>query len=168
MIDAIVYNSNTGFTKQYAYSFAVKIGVPIYSLKESKKLKHGSKIIFFTWIRADKLVGLKAVKKYELIKVCAVGLRSYSEELIDKLKEINNLSEIYYLKGGIRMYKLNLLYRSLINMIAKSLKKKEKKNIITQEEKDLLDSINNNFEYIDLGSLDILISWYMNNNSYVC
>ena len=39
MIDAIVYNTHTDFSKQYAYSLAVKCKLPIYSLSESRKLK---------------------------------------------------------------------------------------------------------------------------------
>jgi hypothetical protein len=39
MIEAIVYNSHTDFSKQYAYNLAVRCKLPIYSLNESKKLK---------------------------------------------------------------------------------------------------------------------------------
>ena len=39
MVEAIVYNTHTDFSKQYAYSLAVKCKLPIYSLSESRKLK---------------------------------------------------------------------------------------------------------------------------------
>ena len=51
MIDAIVYNTHTDFSKQYAYSLAVRCKLPIYSLSESRILKEGSSIIYFSWIK---------------------------------------------------------------------------------------------------------------------
>ena len=38
MIKAIIYSSHQGFSKQYAYEYAIKTGIPIYSLEEAEKL----------------------------------------------------------------------------------------------------------------------------------
>ena len=37
MIKAIVYNSETGFTKEYAEMLYKKINIPCYTIKEAKK-----------------------------------------------------------------------------------------------------------------------------------
>ena len=55
MIKAIIYNTNSGFSKQYAYNFALNTGLPIYNIKDvKKKLNKGDKIIYFSWINAIK------------------------------------------------------------------------------------------------------------------
>ena len=114
MIKAIIYNSNSGFTKQYAYHFALKCNLPIYTIKEAKKnLTKGDEIIYFSWIFANKIVKLKKVLKYKISYVACVGMSFYSEELINTLKEYNNINNLYYLQGGIRLRELKPSQRTL-------------------------------------------------------
>jgi len=168
MVKAIIYNSNSGFTKQYAYHFALKCNLPIYTIKEAKKnLTKGDEIIYFSWIFANKIVKLKKVLKYKISYVACVGMSFYSEELINTLKEYNNINNLYYLQGGIRMRELKPSQRILISMVKSSLKKKCKKKIATKEEEILLDRINNGYERIDLNALDHLIDYYNDNNNLV-
>ncbi|MGM9969680.1 MAG: hypothetical protein ACI35S_04710 [Anaeroplasma sp.] len=157
MIQAIVYSSNTGFTKQYAYSLAVRLGLPIYNIKESKVLKDNTNIIYFSWLMGNSIVNLRKVNRFNILKYCVVGMSMYSEELIDEIKKINNLSELLYFRGGLRLYKLNLFYRAMISFVRKSLKKKSKKNQLSADEEYLLEIMINGSEYIDLNSLDILV-----------
>lgn len=168
MIKAIIYNSNTGFTKSYAYLFAKATNLPIYTIKEAKKeLKPNDEIIYFSWINASKVSNLKKVKKYNIAYIAAVGLSSYSEELINNLKGSTAINNIYYLQGGIKWPMLTLPQRILMKMILKSLKKKEKKNQITEEEKLLLNKLNYGYDKIDPNSLVYLIDWYNNQNHFV-
>ena len=47
MIDAVVYTSNTGYTKQYAELLSKRLSLPVYSLKDApSELKDGSEIIY--------------------------------------------------------------------------------------------------------------------------
>ena len=62
---------------------------------------------------------------------------------------------------------LTLPQRILMKMILKSLKKKEKKNQITEEEKLLLNKLNYGYDKIDPNSLVYLIDWYNNQNHFV-
>ena len=168
MIKAIIYNSNTGFTKQYAYHFATNTGLPIYTIKEAKKhLKKDDEIIYFSWISANRIVNLKKVNKYNIAYIATVGMSFYSEELIDTIKKNNKVNNIYYLQGGIRWRMLNTIQRIIMKMVLKGLKKKQKKNRLSQEEKLIYDRMNLGYEYIDLNSLNHLIEWYKDLNNLV-
>ncbi len=168
MIDAILYNSNTGFTKQYAYRFAVQTKLPIYSLKEIKKIAKGSHIIFFSWVLGSNITKLSALKDYKIEMICAVGMRMYSEDLIEELKQKNNLEHLFYLQGGLRLYKLNMLHRFMIKMVRNSLKRKKRNSQISLEEERLLVILTSGSETIDLNALDSLIEIITHlENSYI-
>ena len=168
MIDAIVYSSNTGFSKQFAYSLALKTNIAIYSLKEAKKkLEKGSNIIYFSWLMNNNIVNIKKVKNYNVIYYAVCGLTPYYDELINKIKEINNISNLYYLEGGIRWPKLNLFQRFIMKTILKSLKKKKKKDNITSDELILLNKLEYGYDRINLDSLNILIKYCLDNQNYV-
>ena len=168
MVKAIVYNSHTGFSKQYAYHFAISTGLPIYDIKEAKKkLNNGDEIIYFSWLKMNKVVKLNKLKKYKIAYIAITGMSFYNEELITSIRKTNDFENIYYLQGGIRWRMLNTIERILMKMILKSLKKKNKKGSLSQEEKVLFDRLNNGYEAIDLNSLSHLIDWYNSSNSLI-
>ena len=168
MVQAIVYSSNTGFSKQFAYSLAVKTNIQIFDLKEAKKkLPKGANIIYFSWVNAGKINNIKKIKDYNVIYYAVCGLSSYNEEMIKKLKEDNNVSNIYYLEGGIRYRYLNLFQRFIMNMIRKSLKKKSKKQELSSDEAILLQKLEYGYESINLDSLDILIKYIEESSNYI-
>ena len=74
MIHAIIYTSNTGHTEKYAMLLGEKTGLPVYSLSEGKKkLSKGEKVIYFGWISAMRVKGLKEARaQYSVEAVCAV------------------------------------------------------------------------------------------------
>lgn len=168
MIDAIVYSSNTGFSKQFAYSLAVKTKIEIYDLKEAKKkLPKGANIIYFSWINANKINNIKKVKSFNVLYYAVCGLNTYNEEMVERIKEVNNVSNLYYLEGGIRYRYLNLFQRFLMNMIRKSLKKKSKKQELTADELILYKKLEYGYESINLDSLDILEKYINESSHYV-
>ena len=168
MIKAIIYNSNTGFAKQYAYHFALKCNLPIYTIKEAKKkLNKGDEIIYFSWIVANKISKLKKVSRYNIKYVAAVGMSFYSEELIEALKKDNNINNLYYLVGGIRWRELKPFQRIIMKMVLSQYKKKHKKGLLSPEEEVMYERINFGYENIDLNSLNHLITWYNDNNNLV-
>ena len=160
MVEAIVYNTHTDFSKQYAYNLAVKTKLPIYSLGEARVLKEGTEIIYISWIKNGKIVDLdRAKKKFTLVYVCSVGLYPYTEERIKELKESNKVENLFYLRGGLRYYKLNLMERNVFNDIRKNLERKSKKVRLSEEETDMLYIVTNGLERINLDSLDSLVEW---------
>lgn len=67
MLKAIVYESNTGHTKEYAEMLGKKLEIPAFTIKEAKKeLNKNDEIIFLGWIFATKIMGLNKVKKYNV------------------------------------------------------------------------------------------------------
>lgn len=161
MTDAIVYNSNTGFARQFAYSFAVQTGLPIYDFKDLKKLKKGSSIIYFSWIKTSKISGLDKVRKdYTVSIVGAVGMLPYTSEYIDELKEVNHLESLFYLRGGMRLYRLSITQRAGILNFKRFLTRKSKKSRLTSEEQQLLNWVSEGHENIQLDSLEPLLIWY--------
>ena len=67
-IKAIVYTSNSGFTKQYAEMLGEKISLPIYSLKEvPRQISKGDGIIYLGWICANHIKGFsRAAKRFSV------------------------------------------------------------------------------------------------------
>ena len=58
-MDAIVYTSNTGTTKEYAVLLGLHTGLPVFPLTDAKKMiAKGSAIIYLGWVMASKIQGL--------------------------------------------------------------------------------------------------------------
>ena len=57
-MNAIIYTTNTGSTKNYAKLLAQKTGLPAYSLAEAKKqVFAGAEVIYLGWIMAGSVKG---------------------------------------------------------------------------------------------------------------
>ena len=151
MIKAVVYQSHTGFSRQFAYHFAIKAGLPIYSLDEAKKLKDGINVIYFSWVKNGKIVDLAKANRFNITYV----------------KKENNIDKIYYLQDGIRYYRLNIFERQFMKSLKKSLIKESKKRKLSDLEKELLIKLEKGYEEIDLDSLNALIEWCLNENNNI-
>ena len=74
-ISAIVYTTNTGYTKKYAELLSKHTGLPLYSLKDATKLSKGEPIIYLGWLMAGVIKGYKrASKSFTVSAVCGVGM----------------------------------------------------------------------------------------------
>ena len=76
MIKAIIYESNTGHTMQYAKMLSEKLNIPCFTIKEAKtKLQKHEEVIYLGWVCATKICGLGKVKnRYSIKCYGAVGL----------------------------------------------------------------------------------------------
>lgn len=87
-MNAIVYTSNTGTTKEYAKLLSDKLSLPYYSLDEIEyKVKPGSKIIYLGWIMASGVKGYKkVVKDYVCVRYVLLvwGTGTQIKEVITK------------------------------------------------------------------------------------
>jgi hypothetical protein len=160
----IVYTSKTGFTEQYARHLATTLGCEALELKEALSLlKKKSEIIYFGWIDGGKITGLKkALKCFSPICVCSVGISTPSDELVVSLREGNKINlPLFYLQGGFDYSRLT--GTSKIKMsIARSLLKKtiEKKEKPDEEEKFLLDVMENGGNFVDRNKIKSIADWY--------
>lgn len=124
MIKAIIYQSKTGHTKEYAESLRKKLKLPCYSTEEAnQKLKKQEEVIYLSWIRATSLVGYKKInKKYKICCIGAVGAYPKNNEYTKQLKEYNHITqELFYLRGGINYEKSNKFYQKLLKLVGKAI-----------------------------------------------
>ena len=161
----IVYVSNTGFTERYARYLAQNLRCEALSLKEAVScVRKKSDVIFFGWVNAGKIEGLKKVRKiFNPICVCGVGIAPSDDKTIVSLMDANDLhhAPFFYLQGGFNFDSLkggNKLKMS----IARSLLKKEieKKENPEASEKALLDILTNGADFVDPNKIKSIADWF--------
>lgn len=124
-MEAIIYESNTGFTEKYAKLLTLETSLPCYTLKQAKKeLKKGTDIVFLGWIMGGKISGLKKAKRrYKVKCIAGVGMDAPKNESADYLIKKNKIKNVptYYLQGGFNMSKLTGVYGFMMRTMLKSL-----------------------------------------------
>ena len=123
-MDAIVYESNTGFTERYTNILAKKLNKPAYSAKEAaSRLEKGAEVIYLGWVMANQVCGLKkAVRRWNVKAAGAVGLYPVSEANTNVLIAKNKPDfPLFYLRGGLDYSKLKGMKKKLILMIRDNL-----------------------------------------------
>lgn len=131
---AIVYNSNTGSTKEYAEMISKATGISSISFKEAKKtLTKNDEVIFMGCILANMISKYKAAKNLFNIKaVCGCGLSLPDSEQVAKMPADNQLGDtpFFFLQGNFDMNKLKgfkkFMMNTMMNMSLKSEDPKQK------------------------------------------
>lgn len=155
---AIIYESNTGHTLEYAKMLSSELNIPYYSLKEAKeKLNPRDEIIFLGWVFATKIQGLSKVKKYNIKCIGAVGAYPYDEDYINDLKKSNKIQNLFYLRGGINLQKLKGLKRKILVFVGNTMAKKEPDN------KEMIELFQKGVNYVSKDNLKSMIK-FLNNN----
>jgi hypothetical protein len=161
---AIVYRSNTGYTKKYAEMLAQKTGLPVYEFNEAKNtLAKDEDIIYLGWLSAGALIGYKkAVKTWHVKAVCAVGMGGpSSNQLPDIIKKHKiESAKAFYLQGGFDLSKLHGLYKFMMIMMIKTVvPSMEKKVDKTDDDRAALDMFKNGGDYVCEENLDPILEW---------
>ena len=162
---AIVYTSNTGFTAQYASLLGGETGLPVYSLEDAlKSLPQSSPIVYLGWLTAGKVQGYdKAVTKFNLQALCAVGMAKSGSQMED-VKKSNNLPQglpLFTLQGGFDLKKLRGVYKLMMLVMSKTVAKKlAAKPDRTPDEEDMLDLFQNGGNRVSLENLRPVLAWY--------
>ena len=163
--NAIVYTSNTGYTKQYAELLGSKTGLPAYSLSEAQaKLASGTSIIYLGWLMAGKVQGYsKAAKRYRIEAVCGVGMGATGSQMQD-LQKANNLPAglpVFTLQGGFDLAKLHGIYKLMMTIMKKTAGKglADKQNR-TPEEDAMLELLTRGGSHVSVGNLAAVLDWY--------
>ena len=125
-MDAIVYTSHTGFTRQYAELLADATGLPAYDLAgASAQLSQGAAVFYLGWLKAGAIQGYtKAARRFQVKGVCAVGLAD-TETQKKAVRAKNRLGEtpFFLLTGGYDRSKLKGLDGFLMDRMTKFLQK---------------------------------------------
>ncbi len=139
---AIVYTSDTGHTAEYAKILGNKTGLPVYALSEAaKQLSNGTEIIYLGWLFANSIKDYKkAVKKFKISAICAVGLCD-TGTAIAEVRKVNTLPDampLFTLQGGMDKSKLCGIYRFAINILIKGISSKKSRSIDDERKLELL------------------------------
>ncbi len=164
MIDAILYTTNTGFTRQYAELLSLRTGVPAYNTRNVLPPKlAGKPVLYMGWTAAGVLKGYqKIAKKYNVRAVCQVGMTPYSEETEDKAKRDNGIDvPLFWLQGGLDAGRLHGAQRWLIRAIMKGMADNlQKKPDRTEEENVLLHMAQFGGSCVSADKLARVLEWY--------
>lgn len=161
---AIVYTSNSGFTKHYAELLSEETGLRAYELEEARhKLDTGAEIIFMGWLMAGGVKGYQqAAKRYKVKAVCAVGMGSFKESLLNEIKARHGITsaEVFYLQGGFDMAKLRGIYKLTMKAMLKMTSKKlETKADKTEEDIEILEMSKGRIDKVRIENLAEVIAW---------
>ena len=158
---AIVYTSNTGLTEQYAAILSRRTGLPMYRVEEAKKtLAKGERIIYMGWLMAGKVVSYNKVKRYYGISaVCGVGLgdTGAQDASVRASNRIPVDVGVFTLQGGMDHDKLTGMYKSMIDVLTKVMKKKKSR---TEDEEKMLALLISGGNYVSEDNLEAVLSWW--------
>jgi hypothetical protein len=169
-IKAIVYESNTGFTKEYAELLSGIINVPtIPVIDNSMIFDDREAVIFLGWVCAGKINGLRMARlKYNPMLIAAVGMTPMNDKYAFVLAQQNNIDvPFYYLQGGLHRERLKGFYKIMFNMVANPILRKAKKGKaqLSEQEQYMLDLIKNGGSFVSRENLEELIKKYEEINS---
>lgn len=162
-ITAIVYKSNTGFTREYAQMLGKSAKLKVYALDQAQDLAEQAEIIYMGPLMAGHITGVdQAVKRYAVRAVCGVGMTAPGEKVLASLGRSNYVpnAPIFYLQGGYAPKKLSWLKRRMVNMATKSTREnllgKQKR---TAQEQAQLDMLLKGGSFVAYRNLEPIQSW---------
>ncbi len=161
-MDAIVYTSDAGHTKQYAEMLSKKTGLHAYALSDSKAV-YGQEVLYLGWIMAGNVKGLKkAARLFRLSAVCAVGMAEPNGTMAEETRRKNSIPcETFYLQGGFNLQKLHGLNRLMMKMMSKSIAQSlEKKENRTPSDDRQISMLKNGLSCVSEENLSQVLSWY--------
>ena len=129
----VIYQSGTGFTAKYAGWIAEDLGCEAkeYKSVSMNELSGYDMVIYGGWIMANQVVGYDKIKAINLknLVVFGVGMTVANKEVEEKIAEQNQIdpNKFFYFEGGYNPKKLGIMKKMMMNMIKKSIEKKEEK-----------------------------------------
>lgn len=157
MISAIIYTSNTGYTKEYAALLSDKTGLPMYERGKAPELK-SREVIYMGWLMAGNIAGRdKAWAEFRVKAVCAVGMSPPRPELPDKIND----APVFYLQGGFDLNRLKGPYKLIMKPILKKIGGDlEKLPVLTPEQQATLDMTKHGASCVCAENLAEVLTWY--------
>ena len=124
-METVIYTSKCGHTARYATLLSEKLETAAVELGKAKSLEKVDTLIFVSWVRAGKIVGLDKAKAidYRRLVVVADGITPPGERYEKKLMQDNGLEkDLFYLPGGLDLSSLRGLDRLVMKMLIFSMK----------------------------------------------
>lgn len=166
---AIVYTSQTGFTRKYAELLAEKVQLPALSYQEAQKeLSRDSEIFYMGWLSAGSVKGLdRAMDRYTIRGAAIVGLAPDGNgDLWTEAKINGGTSDggaaIFYLQGGYAPEKLKGLNRFLMKRMSAAVVKRlqAKGDALTEEDRRMLELYQNGGDCVREEALEPIAQWF--------
>lgn len=134
MKNIVIYESGTGFTAKYAGWIAQELGCEAKEYKSvaANTLSDYDMVIYGGWIMGGMVAGYDKIKSLNLknLIVFGVGMTVPGKEITSKIAKQNQIPEdrFFYYEGGYAPQKLGFIKKLMMNMIKKSVEKKENKS----------------------------------------
>ncbi len=160
MKTAVIYHSQTGFTKRYAKWIAEEAGADCLELSAAKKKNFDSyeAIVFGGWACAGSISKLRWFKDHmeqwadkRLIVFCVGGSPIDNPEIEQFLKQnfheqkLRNI-DAFYCPGGFNYEKMSVSSKLMMKIFVKMLKAKKEK---TEAEKEMVKMISTSYDISD-------------------
>jgi len=161
----IVYQSNTGFTEEYAKMLAKAEKMKCFELQQAQEqLTKETEIIYMGPLMAGRIEGLdKAQKKFTLKAACGVGMSPHNAQTLATLSKANYVvnAPIFYLQGGWAPKKVSWFKRRGVNMVTKSTREQlvKKGSRRTEEEEAYLKMLLEGGSFVAYQNLDTIRKW---------
>lgn len=167
----IIYNSQTGFTKQYAQWLAEEIECELMPWEKVKNMDLAGydTVIFASWFHAGRIQKLKWFQEKKLGEarkiVLATGATDQNSAIVEEALKNNfpeGMSEdqVFYLRSGLCYERMSLSSRMLMKAFSSMMKKKKDK---TAEEKEMADALGESFDASSREYLKPVISYIREN-----
>lgn len=158
---AIVYTSQTGFTRQYAQRLGQKLSLPVYSLEEAvSTLPDRSPVIYLGWLHASHVKGFsRAAKRFDLRAVCGVGLCD-TGTLTAEVRKATSIPvgiPLFTLQGGFARNQLKGIDKLMITMLTKGLASQKERS---QRDDRMLQLLSKDASYVREDNLKEILDWY--------
>ena len=164
----IVYQSNTGFTKQYAEMLAKAEKLKLYELDEAE-LSNDTEVFYMGPLMAGHITGIeKAVKQFRVVGACGVGMSPPGRDILNTLSKANAIpnAPIFYLQGGWAPKQVGWVKRQAVNMVTRSIRQSlEAKTNRTQFEQANLDMLRKGGSMVAYENLSTIRNWMKENTN---
>lgn len=158
----IVYQSNTGFTKEYAEMLGKAEKLKVYHLDRAD-VPAGTEVFYMGPLMAGRITGLsKAIKQFSVVGACGVGMSPPGRDILNTLSKANFVpnAPIFYLQGGWAPKQVSWVERQAVNMVTgkfrAALQTKAKR---TREEQANLDMLLHGGSMVAYENLSTIRTW---------
>lgn len=165
MKTAVIYESGTGFTKQYAEWISEALNCECANRKKisKKEILSYDRIIYGGWIFGGQIMGLKEINEIASpYAVFAVGCSPADyEEVVNQIKVMNavgleNQPPMFYLEGGLHFDELGFFKKFILKALKKVVTQKIEKN---RQEEFMANNLATNFDHSSKNQIKPLVEF---------
>ena len=161
-IMVIVYQTNTGFTQEYAEMLAKAEKLKAVALEDAQ-LDADTEVFYMGPLMAGRITGAeKACKQYKVVGVCGVGMSPPGKDVLHTISKANAAITVpmFYLQGGWNPKKVSFVKRRAVEMVTKSLRETlQAKSKRTEYEQQNLDMLLKGGSFVAYKNLDTIRNW---------